>query len=184
MSKDNNNRSDDEGESPRQQGRRQKRVAADRSAKIAHNLIQLPAAVLDHLALEEGLREVVDHARSMTSRGAMRREERRLAGALRYVDLDDLETRLSNLQRSGQADVRLFHQAESWRVRLIEEGGPAAEAFCASCAGVDRATLDRLTAEAKRAQTTGRPRGAARALFRTVMAALSEADRLGKGRRL
>lgn len=180
MSTDNDNPWDDDGESPRQQARRQKRAAADHSTKMAHTLIQLPEAELNKLALEEGLREVVDHARSMTSRGAMRREERRLAGVLRYVDLDDLETRMSNLQRSGQADVRLFHQAEHWRARLLEEGEPAAEAFCASCAGADRVVLDRLTAEATRAQSRGRPRGAGRSLFRWVMAALSEADRQEK----
>jgi len=172
---------DDNGESPRQVARRQRRTAGDRSASAAHTLMQLPEALIGGLGLDDDLREAVDRARAVTSPGARRREERRLAGALRRVDADDLETRLSKVQESGHADARQFQAAETWRTRLIEEGAPAAEAFFASVVGTDRVALAKLIEEARRERTTGRPRGAARALFRQVMAALREGDRKGKG---
>ena len=172
---------DDNGESPRQVARRQRRTAGDRSASVAHTLMQLPEALIGGLGLDDDLREAVDRARAVTSPGARRREERRLAGVLRRVDADDLEARLSNVQEGGRADARQFQLAETWRTRLIEEGAPAAEAFFASVVGADRAALARLIDEARRERATGRPRGAARALFRQVMAALREGDRKGKG---
>ena len=162
---------DDDGESPRQLARRQRRTAGDRSASAAHTLMELPAALLDGLGLDDDLREAVDRARAVTSHGARRREERHLAGVLRRVDADDLEKRLSNVQESGRADARLFQLAETWRTRLIDEGAPAAEAFFATFGG-DRAALAKLIEGARRERDTGRPRGATRALFRAVMAAL------------
>jgi len=91
----------------------------------------------------------------------------------------------SQFRRQGVEHVGQAHGgtqlAETWRTRLIEEGAPAAEAFLASVVGTDRAALAKLIDEARRERTTGRPRGAARALFRQVMAALREGDRKGKG---
>ena len=83
--------------------------------------LQLPAALLRGLGLDEDLLEVVDRARATTSPGARRREERRLAGVLRQVDAAGLKARLSNVQESGNPDTRQFQLAETWRTRLIEE---------------------------------------------------------------
>ena len=180
MTTDNNDDKNDGGESPRHLARQQRRMVGSRSAKAAHTLIQLPKALLENLALDDDLREEVDKARAITSHSARRRVERHLTGLLRQVDVDDLETRLSNVQKCGPVDARLFKLAETWRARLIEEGAPAADAFSTSCVGGDQAALAKLIAEVRREQTTGRPRGAARALFRLVMAALQEKDQLGK----
>jgi ribosome-associated protein len=161
-------------ESPRQLARRQRRTAGDRSAAAACTLMELTEAAVRGLGLDDDLREAVDRARAVTSHIARRREERRLAGALRQVDIDDVERRLSSVQEGGKADARQFQLAEAWRARLIEEGAPAAEAFFAGFARADRAALSKLIEEARRERTTGRPRGAAKALFRQVMAALRE----------
>jgi ribosome-associated protein len=167
---------DGEDETPRQLARQRRRLAGDRSSRMAHALMQLPEAALRGLGLDGDLREAVDRARAVTSHVARRREERRLAGVLRQVDADDLETRLSNLQQGSRADARQYQLAESWRARLIEEDAPAAEAFLARFARTDRAALAKLVEEARRERATGRPRGAGRALFRLVIAALRAAD--------
>src|SRR5262245_59127919 len=60
---------------------------------------------------------------------ARRRAARTLAGYLRGVDIADLQQRMANVEQTGNADPRLFHAAEDWRARLIEEGSAAAEKF-------------------------------------------------------
>jgi ribosome-associated protein len=110
----------------------------------------------------------VDRARAVTSQIARRRAERALAGDLRRVDLDDLETRLANVQATGTAEPRLFHLAEHWRTRLIEEGIAAAATF----PGGAQEPLPTLIHQARRERDTGKPPGAARALFRHVLAVL------------
>jgi ribosome-associated protein len=159
---------DDREESRRQVARRQRRKAGDRSARLANTLMKAPESSLGKLGLDDDLREAVDRARAVTSPIARRRAERALAGDLRRIDLAELETRLANVQETGAAEPRLFHLAEKWRTRLIEEGSAAAAEF----PGGNQDPLPALIQQARRERDTGRPPGAARALFRHVMAVL------------
>ncbi len=165
---------DDDEESRRQIARRKVRVAGDRSARLAKSLMDLPASALAKLELDEELREAVDRARGVTSHNARRRAERGLAGDLRGVDdLDAIETRLTSIQETGMASPRLFQLAERWRARLIAEGEAAAGEF----PGGAQPALLALIENARRERDTGKPPGAARALFRHVIAALEAAQR-------
>jgi len=123
---------------------------------------------LDGLGLDDDLREAVDRARAVTSPVARRRAERSLAGDLRHADLDDVERRLAGADSSEAADARLFKLAETWRARLIDGGLAAAAEF----PGGPDAELPALVEQAQRERATGKPRGAARALFRHLLAAL------------
>ena len=160
---------DDGGESRRQIARRMQRAAGDRSARIAQALMKLPASALGKLGLDEELREKVVRARAVTAHIARRRSERALAGELRRVDLFELEARLEKVRATGAAEPARFHLAEGWRARLIEGGIAAAADFPGGAAE----PLPRLIEQAQRERVTGRPRGAARALFRHVAAVLN-----------
>jgi len=159
---------DDRGESRRQIARRQQRTAGDRSARLANALMKLPVSALGKLGLDEELREAVDRARAVTSQGARRRAERALAGALRREDLVELAAKLAKLQETGSAEPQQFHLAEQWRARMLEGGLAAAAGF----PGGGAELLPRLIEQAQREKATGRPPGAARALFRHIAAAL------------
>jgi ribosome-associated protein len=160
--------SDDEN--PRVIAKRQKRAAGDRSAALARTLMQVPDTTIEKLELDEDLLHEVQQARRITSQIARRRAERSLAGALRAVDLIELQRKLENVQETGSAEPRMFHLAEQWRARLIEEGLKAAEEFPGGA--VD--PLPQLIQNARRERDTGKPPGAARALFRHVMAVLKK----------
>jgi ribosome-associated protein len=160
---------DDEGESRRQVARRAQRQAGERSARLAHTLMKLPASALGKLGLDEDLREVADRARAVTAHVARRRAERGLAGELRRVDLVELEARLARVQTTGAAEPQTFHLAEKWRALMIEGGVAAVADF----PGGAKDPLPRLIEEAQRERATGRPPGAARALFRHVAAVLN-----------
>ena len=158
----------DDGPSRRQIAKAEKRTAGDRSAELARTLMQVPDSTLDKLDLDEGLRAAIARARAVTAMVARRRAERTLAGDLRAVNLPALKKRLANVQATGVADPEMFHRAERWRTRLIEEGDVAAVEF----PGGNEEPLPRLIALAKREHATGRPPGAARALFRHVFEVL------------
>jgi ribosome-associated protein len=160
--------SDDQDESRRQIAKRQRRDAGDRSARVANTLMKLPGAVLGKLDVDEELRDAIARARAVTSQIARRRAERTLAGDLRGVDLDALETSIANVQATGAAEPRLLHLAEQWRARLIEEGSAAAAEFPGGAADPLPALIQRARLE----RDTGKPPGAARALFRHVIAVL------------
>ena len=159
---------DDRGESRRQIARREQRTAGERSARLANALMKLSASVLGKLELDEGLREAVDRARAVTAHGARRRAERALAGALRRADLVELAAKLARVQDTGSAEPQQFHLAEQWRARMLEGGLAAAAGFPGGVAE----PLPRLIEQAQRERATGRPPGAARALFRHIAAAV------------
>jgi len=158
----------DHGESRRQTARRERRDAGDRSARVANRLMKLPGSVLGKLDIEEELRDAIMRARAVTSQIARRRAERTLAGDLRGVDLDALETCIASVRATGAIEPRLLHLAERWRARFIEEGSVAAAEFPGGAAD----PLPALIQQARRERDTGKPPGAARALFRHVMAVL------------
>lgn len=160
---------DDRGESRRTQARRQVRRAGDRSADLADTLMRLPASAIAKLELEEDLAEALTRARATTSLVARRREQRTVAGALRRVDLDDLEQRLASVRERGVADQRQFQLAETWRGRLVEEGAAGITALCDAMPAATALPLGELVAAARRERATGKPPGAARALFRAIV---------------
>ncbi len=129
--------------------------------------MELPASALGKLGLDEDLRAAVDRARAVTAHGARRRAERTLAGELRRAELGDLEERLASAQAGGAADTQLFHLAERWRARLLDGSASPAE-----FPGGDEPALRALVERARMERDTGRPPGAARALFRHIAAAL------------
>jgi ribosome-associated protein len=159
---------DDRGDSRRQIARRQQRKAGDRSARLANALMKLQVSALGKLGLDEELCASVDRARAVTAHVARRRAERTLAGDLRRIDLVALDARLAQVQTAGAAEPQQFQLAEQWRARMIEEGLAAAAEF----PGGVTEPLAQLIASAQRERVTGKPPGAARALFRHIVAAL------------
>lgn len=169
--------SDDEEapESRRTIARRARRDAGVDSAKLANELMKLPASSLGKLGLDEDLRIDVDRARAITAPIARRRAERSLAGSLRRVDLVALATRLENVRTTGVGDPRQRYLAEQWRTRLLDEEGALA-AFSATFPTADHGAVSRQIEAARKERTSGKPPGAGRALFRMVTAALEAAE--------
>ena len=158
----------DDPRSARQIVRGARRQAGDRSAKLALALMKLAPSAVRKLEVDEDLRDAIDRARAVTSPIARRRAERTLAGELRRVDLGGLAAQLGRIHETGTAATQDFHLAEQWRTRMIE-GGLAAAADFPGGVGDE---LSRLIDAARRERATGRPPGAARALFRHIVAAL------------
>lgn len=159
---------DDGMKSARQIARSNQRKAGDRSTRLANAVMKLSAAAARKLELDEELREAVDRARSVTAHVARRRAERTLAGDLRRFDLAAFAAQLAKVGDASNTDARQLHAAEQWRAQLIEQGIAAAATF----PGGASEPLARLIDAARRERTTGRPPGAARALFRHIVEAL------------
>jgi len=166
---------DDSGQNRRQLARKQTRTDGERSARVAHKLMDLPASSLARLELDETVREVVEHARSIVANIARRREERNVAGALRRIDLRELEKQLADLEQGAAANVRQLQLAETWRTRLIE-GSDAVAELAASFPATATPAFAKLITDARRERTTGKPKGAGRALFRQIVTLLSPTE--------
>jgi ribosome-associated protein len=164
---------DRDDENRRAIARRKTRVAGDRSARLARELMQLADSLLGKLELEEELHEAIVAARKITAPVARRRAERTLAGDLRRFDTSDLEQRLANARATGAAEPARLHLAERWRTRFLDEGIDAIAAFPP---GDPDHVLPGLIAKAQRERTSGKPPGSGRALFRHIAEALKHAE--------
>ncbi|HET9623823.1 MAG TPA: DUF615 domain-containing protein [Kofleriaceae bacterium] len=169
------NRDDDR--SARQIARGKTRKAGDRSAKLARDLMKVSQTAIGKLEIDDELREVIDRARGVVSHIARRRAERSLAGELRRHDLIGLADQLAKIHETGAPDVQILHLGEQWRTKLIEEGPAALAGFAEIGAARDDEAWPRLIDAARRERDTGRPPGAARALFRHIVEAIKDAQR-------
>ncbi|MCW5807847.1 MAG: DUF615 domain-containing protein [Deltaproteobacteria bacterium] len=164
---------DDDEESRRTAARRATREAGDRSGRLARELMKVSDALLGKLEVDEGLRDTIAQARAVTSPIARRRAERTLAGDLRR-ETCALEQQLANVRATGAAEPARLHLAERWRTRLLEEG---LDAIAELPGGDPEHVLPGLIAQARRERDTGKPPGAARALFRAIVERLEASER-------
>lgn len=153
----------------RQKAKQNRRRAGDRSSELARQLMLMKDATLAKLQLEEGVKDAIDRARKVTSPIARRRAERTLAGDLRGEDLAALAEMIATVEQTGNLDSHLFHLAEQWRTRLIDEEGARTE--------FPGTIQMQLIINARRERDTGKPAGAKRALFRAVMDALRDSPK-------
>lgn len=148
--------------------RRARKKAGEDGGRIARLLMEIKESELKRMTLDEDLLYEVVEARKIKSNSARRREERRLAGVLRAYDLDEIDEQLAELQNSKQADARLFKLAESWRDRLSNDPRLYRD-FIAAYPEHDCDDLEDEVDHAHQEATTGKPKGAKKKLFRSIM---------------
>ena len=129
--------------------------------------MELSDSTVKKLDVADVLRESIERARKVKAHIARRRAERTLAGDLRKFedDLVGLEEQLQKIAETGNPDAQQLHLAEQWRARLLTEGIKAAATF----PGGATEELPRLIDAAVKERDTGKPPGAARALFRHIV---------------
>ena len=151
---------------------RSKRDAEDLK-DLGEELVQLPANELDALPLTEKLRDAIDLARRITSKGAAARQRQLIGKILRNVDADELRYVIDQRELTRKLAAREFHRTEVWRDRLLTEGDPAVAALLASAPGLDAVELRSKVTVARREAAAGRPPAASRELFRWLREALA-----------
>jgi ribosome-associated protein len=75
--------------------------------KLGEELVQLRAAELDTLPLPENLRDAIDEARRLTSRGALARQRQYIGKLMRDIDLAPLREAMAHLTEERSARARL-----------------------------------------------------------------------------
>ena len=88
---------------------------------LAAELVKLSARDLAKIPMPEELLEAVEHARSITSHGAMRRQRQYLGKVMRHLDPEPIKTALDRVKQRGIQSTSQLHQIERWRDRIIDE---------------------------------------------------------------
>lgn len=132
---------------------------------IGKQLVELPESQLQKFELPEKLINAIQEARRLKKNEAKRRQMQFIGKLMRTVDTETIQQTLDRLDQSSKAYRQHFHQLESWRDRIVNEGAPAIEALITLYPNADRQQLRNLQRQAAREQEHKRTPAASRKLF-------------------
>lgn len=134
--------------------------------KIGEALIKLTATQLEQMELPDTLTTAIQHAKSLRSNEAKRRQLQYIGKIMRDIDVEPIKIALKRLQLVHKKNTTQFHQAEQWRARLISQGDDALNVFLNEYPNTDRQQLRQLIRKAQQDRKNNRNTGAETALFK------------------
>lgn len=146
---------------------------------LGQELLELSMEQLQRLALPADLYEAVRLGKTITAHGGLRRQRKFIGKLLRDIDPEPIRARLAAIKHEGADAVRLQHECEHWRERMLEEGDATVNEFVGENPLADRQKLRQLIRDGRREREERRPQKSARLLFRyvrEVLGASQDAD--------
>lgn len=135
---------------------------------LGEELMSLSPQQLERLDLPEGLKEAVLIGQGIKAHGGLARQRKYIGKLLRAMDASSIRDGLMTLRGESAAEVRLQHQAEMWRERMIEEGDGAVNDFVGRYPDADRQRLRQWVKDARMESTRSMPPKSSRLLFKAV----------------
>lgn len=116
-------------------------------------LVQMPNAHLDKIAMDNTLLAAIKEARRLKSNDARRRQIQYIGKLMRNMDLTEIRHSVEKLNHQSQTFRQHFAMLEQWRDRLIDEGNDAIEEFLTAFPNADRQQIRNLSRQAGREKT-------------------------------
>ncbi len=141
---------------------------------LGERLLELTEQQLFGMPMDDDLRDLIMHSKSIRSNSAQRRQKMYLAKVMRNADTEQLQAAVDALDQGKNLERQLFHRAERWRDRLVSEGAPALQEFNAACNG-DHPQLARLLKDLRPNMPEAARRQLSRQIFRQIHVDLAAA---------
>ncbi len=116
-------------------------------------LVQMPNAHLDKIAMDSTLLAAIKEARRLKSNDARRRQIQYIGKLMRNMDLTEIRHSVEKLNHQSQTFRQHFAMLEQWRDRLIDEGNDTIEEFLTAFPNADRQQIRNLSRQACREKT-------------------------------
>ena len=113
-------------------------------------LVQMPNAHLNKIAMDNTLLAAIKEARRLKSNDARRRQIQYIGKLMRNMDLTEIRHSVEKLNHQSQTFRQHFAMLEQWRDRLIDEGNDAIEEFLTAFPNADRQQIRNLSRQAGR----------------------------------
>ncbi|MEQ8206780.1 MAG: ribosome biogenesis factor YjgA [Woeseia sp.] len=141
---------------------------------LGERLLELTEQQLAKMPMDDDLRDLIMHSKSIRSHSAQRRQRMYLAKVMRNADTEQLQSAVDALEQGQNLERQLFHRAERWRDRLVSEGAPALQAFNATYNG-EHPELARLLHDIRPGMPEASRRQLSRQIFRQIHVDLAAA---------
>ena len=139
-------------------------------------LMALSKEQLERLDLPEALFEAVRVGQGITAHGGLQRQRKYIGKLIRSLDPEPIREGLQALKGETSDLIRVQHQAERWRDRMIGEGDEAINAFVSAYGDTERQKLRQWVRDALRERDRMAPPRAARLLFKYLRDVLSNEE--------
>ena len=146
----------------------QRRRDALETKSLASDLINLNAARLAQLPLEENVRDAVEEARQIRSHVARKRQLQYLAKLLRRSDTAVIRETIESFQNEARQLTARQHRVENWRDFLVESGDTALGKLLELRREADGQAIRQLIRNVQREATMKKPPASYRTLFRLL----------------
>jgi len=144
--------------------------------QLGEQLIALNDAELASIPLDEPLLDAVRAAKSIKSRGALRRQRQYIGKLMRDVDPEPIRAQLVRLRADEAGDKKAFALAETWRNRITSDRAAGLAAFEAET-GIRDEALRALLRELDAAFGDKAEKSVRRKIFRRVHEILGKIPR-------
>lgn len=142
-----------------------KRQANERQ-KLGETLVDLPAAHLETIPMDEDVADAVILARNINrKKDGYRRQLQLIGKLLRGRDISDIETGLARLNNQHQASNAAFHAIEMARENVVKQGDSAIQPLLEAYPTLERQKLRQFHRQVKKEQEKNAPPKAYRELF-------------------
>lgn len=139
--------------------------------ELGEQMIGMDAEALDGLPLDDRLRDAIQTAASMRSRGALRRQKQLIGKLMRNADADAIRAALDAKGAEDRIAKRVFAAAEHWRDRIARGDDEAVTEFTA-LTGIDSSELSGVVSGLRASRGDKQMKTLRRRLFRVVHDAL------------
>ena len=162
---------------PEDVSKSQRRREALEVKSLALRLIELPAARLALVPLDDQLRSEIESARRMKAHGARKRQLQYVAKLMRRSDPEPVLDALESFENEARQLTARHHRSEAWRDFLLENGDRAVGRLLDTRRDADAQAIRQLLRNAAREASCRKPPAAARSLFK-LLRELDEAEPL------
>lgn len=143
--------------------------------KTGEKLVNLSAAALDKIPLDNELRTAVDLARNINKKkDGYRRQLQFIGKLLRSRDMGPIDDGLLKLQNHHQLANAKFHKIEELRDKLIAGGDEVIQSTLEEYPWLERQKLRQLLRQVNKEAQQEKPPAAARELFKYLKAELDK----------
>ncbi len=145
-------------------------------ARIAEELTQLTTIQLQEMQLPEKIEQGIGAAKKMpATKSARKRQLKFITAQLRNIELYEVMDNLDRLKSKSAHGIREHHQAETWRDRLIADGGnDVLTELVKQFPDVDRQYLRQLQRNAEKESKAEKPPKSARVLYQYLKGLISD----------
>ena len=144
----------------------QRKREAEAAQKLGKDILALSHDDQKSMDLPESLSDALDEARRIKKNSALKRQLQYIGKLMRTIDVEPIQEQYLKLTNHYDKDIKILHNLEKWRDRLLEEGDKALEDLLNEAPNTDRQHLRQLIRQSAKETQLKKPPKSAREIFK------------------